>query len=185
MTTHSHIDGQTNEWVPEPGMIGLTQISGEVGKLIRFGQWLNGDGFADYEHAFVYLGDGKILEAEPGGSVISPLSRYNYDQIYWCENIYELLPIRPMKFGDKMAQSMKDIPYSFLDYFALVAHRLHIPVPGLKKFIKTSKHEICSQLADDFYWRLGVAIFTDKRWPGDVTPGMLLKRDRELGNDAV
>lgn len=158
-------------------MIGLTTISGEVGRLIRFGQWLNGEGFAVWEHAFVYLPDNQILEAEPGGAVIRTM---HYDNVYWCENIYELLQPTLVTELNQVAADLKGTPYSFLDYASLSAHRLHIPVPGLRHYIQTSKHEICSQLSDDFYWRLGTQIFTDNRWPGDVTPASLYRRDLEL-----
>ena len=40
-----------------PGTIGLTQISGDVGRLIRVGQWMCGDGFTDYQHAFITTDD--------------------------------------------------------------------------------------------------------------------------------
>lgn len=161
-----------------PGMIGLTPIAGEVGKTIEFLQGLNGDGFEQWEHAFVCLPGNKIIEAEPGGARIADM---NYSSVYWCEGIYDLLP-QPLDLGalELTAHDLEGIQYSFLDYGALVAHRLHLWAPGLKHFIQTSKHEICSQLADDFYWRLGVQIFTDNRWPGYVTPASLYKRDLEL-----
>lgn len=162
-------------------MIGLTQIAGDVGKAIRVGQYLNGEGFQLWEHAFVVLPGGKILEAEPGGAVIRD---YHYgDEVYWCENLYHLLP------GDvdqlsanltEVAAQLEGIPYSFLDYDALVAHRLHLWAPGLKTYIASTGHMICSQMADEFYLRLGAHVFTDDRWPGYVTPASLYNRDWEL-----
>jgi hypothetical protein len=166
---------------PKPGMIGLTQISGGVGKAIEFGQWLNGEGFQMWEHAFVLLPENQILEAEPGGARIVPL---HYNDVYWCTGLYKLLPMTPRPDDTAswmaVANQFKGIPYSFLDYAALSAHRLHIPIPGLEDFIADSGHEICSQLADDFYTRLGATIFTDKRWTGFVTPAGLYKRDLQL-----
>lgn len=162
------------------GIIGLTQISGSVGKAIEFGEWLNGEGFHIWEHAFVTLPGGLILEAEPGGARIVP---NNYSAIYWCTAIYDHAPhvknASPVLLS-QTAEKLKGTPYSFADYAALAAHRLHLWTPGLKHYIQTSKHEICSQLADDFYWQLGDEIFTDKRWPGDVTPASLYQRDLEL-----
>lgn len=167
-----------------PGLIGLAPIAGNVGKAIEIGEWLNGEGFQQWEHAFVCLPGNQILEAEPGGAVIRD---YHYgSDVYWCTEIYKLLTTQaksPLVL-QSVADGLKGIPYSFADYAALSAHRLHVPVPGLQSFIKTSKHEICSQLADDFYGRLGVEIFTDKRWPGFVTPASLFKRDRELASAA-
>lgn len=149
------------------GSIGLTQIHGGVGKMIRFGQWLNGDGFADYEHAFVYVGGTMIVEAEPGGARRVPF-HYNLARTAW-------LPC-PERYGDAVADAAVDYvgtPYSFADYLALAARRLHIPVPGLREYIGESGHLICSALADRAAFQGGWHLFSDGRWYGDVTPGDL------------
>lgn len=149
------------------GSIGLTQIHGEVGRLIRLGQWLNGDGFADYEHAFVYVGNGRIVEAEPGGARLAPL---RYDRIDWIAC--------PEQYGDAVADAACELvgtPYSFADYAALAARRLHIPVPGLREYIADSGHMVCSQLCDEAAQRGGWHLFDDGRWPGYCTPGDLYK----------
>lgn len=164
--------------VPAPGMIGLTSISGDVGRAIELGEWLNGEGFQIWEHAFVLLPGGMILEAEPGGARIVPI---HYDTVYWCSGIYKLLTLPVLESRvTATAQPFKGIKYSFLDYAALSAHRLHIPAPGLKDFIADNGHMICSQMADEFYLRLGAHVFTDGRWAGDVTPAGLYQRDLQL-----
>jgi hypothetical protein len=106
--------------------------------------------------------------------------------VYWCENIYNLTRYsysQGFTFDDmyRCALAYKGVGYSALDYAALVAHRLHIWAPGLKGYIGNTGHEICSELCDTFYEvKLVTEIFTDKRWPGYVTPGSLYKRDKEL-----
>lgn len=163
---------------PQAGMIGLTRISGDVGRGIEFGQWLNGEGFHAWEHAFLLLPYGNILEAEPGGAVIRPL---HYDDVYWCTGIDKLPhPSVTSALVQGVAEHLKGVPYSFLDYAALAAHRLHIPGPYLRDFIATQQHMICSQLVDFAYELLGVQIFDDGRWPGYVTPASLYNRDLEL-----
>jgi len=143
---------------------------------------MNGDGFSVYEHAFTSLGNGQILEAEPGGARIVPITEYNPNSIYWCDAIgSRMTHDQIMRAADPVFYSQfVGIPYSFLDYQSLVLHRLHIPAPGLRTYIKNTAHEICSQLSDDFCARLGYHVFTDGRWAGDVTPGCLYKRDLEL-----
>ena len=69
--------------MPDRGDIGLVAIEGGAGQLIRIGQWLNGDGYRDYEHAFVYVGDGEIVEAQPGGARLAQLSEYDGRPILW------------------------------------------------------------------------------------------------------
>jgi uncharacterized protein YycO len=158
--------------VPLLGDFGLTQIHGDVGKLIRFGQWLNGDGFADFEHAFIYVGDGNIIEAEPGGARKRPYSEYSGNTILWSTGHCKL------NFGQRTsiartAQALVGTPYSFVDYLALLMHRFHVPAPYLQRYIQTSDHMICSQLVDLCYQSAGVKLFNDGRWNGDVTPGDL------------
>jgi hypothetical protein len=63
-------------------------------------------------------------------------------------------------------------PYGFLDYAALAAHRLHLPVPGLNGFMGDTKSMICSQLVAQSYLDAGVNLFPGDT-PGDVTPGDL------------
>lgn len=160
---------------PQPGDIGVTQITGDVGRLIRLGQWLNGDGFADYEHAFVVTevvpsGNGQppivfIVEAEPGGAHEAPLSEYNARNIAWLRC--------PDQYRSAVAAAARDqigTPYSFLDYAAIALHRLRIPAPGLRAFIASGKHAMCSALADRIAALGGWHLYDDGRWEGYVTP---------------
>ncbi len=163
---------------PPAGLIGLVPVKGGVGKFIEFGQWINGDGFKAFEHAFITLPGGLILEAEPGGAVIRPL---HYTTVHWCYGLYKLLP--PHTTDTEIAhigETLKGTPYSFLDYAEIFAHRVHLWTPWLKAQIATSGHQICSQMADEFYLRLRAHVFLDGRWPGYVTPLSLYNRDLEL-----
>lgn len=160
-------------YVPKPGDIGMVRMPGAVGKLIRAGQWLNGDGFADYEHAFVVVGEvedtpnvgTQIIEAMPGGALLSPLSRYD-----GFEPVYLRCPPALRDDVAAAALSFRGVKYSALDYAALAAHRFHIPAPHLRDYIRTSGHMICSQLADRAAYVGGWFLFDDNRWFGYVTP---------------
>jgi hypothetical protein len=156
---------------PSPGDIGLVRIDGHVGQLIRFGQWLNGDGFRDLEHAFVMITDDALIEAMPGGARMKPLTWYEpWDQVLWLRC--------PEEYREGVADAAYEylgVPYSFADYASVAAHRLHIPAPHLRRYIATSKHMICSQLADQAAMDGGWNLFSDGRWPGDVTPGDLVR----------
>ncbi len=158
---------------PKPGWIFLVPMPGMGGKLIRFGQWLAGDGKTPYQHAGVYIGDDHTVEAYPGGAVVGRLSRFDADEIVWLRC--------PPQYGDAVAAAaltMMGTPYSALDYDALALHRFHIPAPHLKRFIADSGHMICSQLADTAALKGGWHIFDDDRWPGYVTPNDLGKAAR-------
>jgi hypothetical protein len=155
---------------PQPGDIGLTNITGPVGWAIRAAQWLNGDGYTPYEHAFVVLPAGLLIEAQPGGAAIRPLTAYDARHVAYVSP--------PLTGGQRTliaetAASLRGTPYSFLDYLAIAAHRLRLPVPGLRRYVAATGHLICSQLADEAYRRAGVHLFADGRWPGYVTPADL------------
>lgn len=173
-----------SQYQPQPGDIGLTQISGYGGKLIRLGQGLNGDGFADYEHAFVVteqnskFQDETIVEAMPGGA-----KRVRN----WHDPARTRWLICPEEFRASVAGAARDyigVPYAWTDYLALALHRFRIPTPHLKHYIETSGHMICSQLADRAAERGGWHLFKDNRWHGDVTPGDLNRLWTELPEGA-
>lgn len=171
---------------PRPGLIGLTSVHGEVGKLIQFGQWLNGDGFGKWQHALISLGDGLVAEAEPGGARIAPAAEYDY--VFWCENIgrqctdAQLLAIAAAarRYTQPGPWGNHGVPYSFLDYASLTARRLHVPAPHLREFIASSEHMICSQLCDQCALDAGVHLYHDNRWAGDVTPMDLFNLETRL-----
>jgi hypothetical protein len=155
-------------YTPSPGDIGLTQIQGGIGVGIRAAQWLGGDGFANFEHAFTYTGNGWIVEAEPGGARKAALAEYATSMVAWLHC--------PVQYGAAVAAaagSYLGVPYSFLDYAAIAAHRLHLPTPGLHAYIADTGHMICSQLADRAAADGGWHLFADGRWSGYVTPGDL------------
>jgi hypothetical protein len=155
---------------PRPGDIGLTQISGAGGKAIRLAQWLNGEGWDDYQHAFTVTeyraGETRpwIVEAMPGGAQ-HVRNWHDPSRTRWL--------ICPEPYRSAVAASARgfvDVPYSEADYLALAAHRFHIPAPHLERYIKDSGHMICSQLCDTAAAEGGWHLFHDNRWPGYVTP---------------
>lgn len=153
------------------GDIGLTIVEGAPGRLIRVGQLLNGDGYSTFEHAFVVVGvDGAVphvVQAQPGGAALEPLR---------CDpskTIYLRCPEGSRAATAAAAESYIGVGYSWLDYFALAAHRIHLPAPLLRRYIASTGHMICSQLADRAAADAGWHLFDDARWEGYVTPGAL------------
>jgi uncharacterized protein YycO len=158
---------------PQPGDFAVVRMGGNGGRLIRIGQWLNGDGFADYEHAYVHVGNGELVEAQPGGAELRPLSVYDNRPTRWSTGRIPLTD-EQRRAVVAAARGYVGTPYSVADYFALAAHRFHLPVgPLLRKYVADSRHMICSQLVDQCYWDAGVHLFSDGRWPGYVTPADL------------
>lgn len=172
------LGGVVDGYWPGPGDIGLVRIRGVEGRLIRLGQWLAGGSYADFEHAFVYLGGGQLVEAEPGGARVSALGEYRPETVVWlrCPDQYRAAVAAA-------ARGMEGVPYSWLDYFAIAAHRFRLPIPGLRSYIKATGHEMCSQLADRAALDGGWHLYADGRWEGYVKPvdlyGLAETQDKE------
>lgn len=178
---------------PIPGTIGLSRIAGAAGLTVHVGQWLvtkldharlktGNEAWADWQHAFVYLGGGQVMSAEPGGARIRPANRW--DPVYWCTAIAAQYTSAELQYAADEARKFEGVPYSFVDYAAIAAHTLHLPLPGLKDLVDRSHHVICSQLCDAAYDHAGLHLFKD-RWPGYVDPLDLYILDQELQGKAV
>ena len=170
MTTATIWNGQA---APDPGDFQLVKMGGTSGKLIHLGEIANGDGFVDYEHARIYVGDGKFVEAQPGGAV---LAAHNINEGLWSTGLFGVTPSeRRVLVSSARHYADIKVGYSAADYFAIAALRLHLGLvtPGLNWYVENSKHMICSQLVDQCYKDAGIQLFNDKRKPGDVTPAAL------------
>lgn len=156
---------------PRPGDIGLTSISDWGGEAIRRLQQLNGCGSEKYEHAFGVESvdpDGTvwIVEAMPEGARRVP---------NWHDPATTRWLICPDGLREQMArllrqQADRKVKYAYTDYLAIALHRFHINPWGLKSFISSSGHQICSQLVDWCADNSGWHLFKDGRWPGYVPP---------------
>lgn len=175
----------TDEVFPKPGEIGLTWISGWTGFWVTLGQWLAGDGGwwpfrrprknleRGYPtHAFLVLPRGYIIEAQPGGAVISRIDRYMGRAV-----IYSKLPLTDEQRAAVPADACKyaGVPYSFAGYVYLALWRLHVRPQWLRDRIQSTGHQICSQLCDQILSDVGFHLFNDGRLPQDVTPGQLFR----------
>lgn len=157
---------------PKHGDIGLTTISGWGGKGIRAAQRLMGCSWKAKQHAFGVTGL-ELKTGEPGVSIVEamPDGARHVDNWHKPENTVYLRC--PDHLRDAVAAAYLDLvgtPYSWLDYEMIALHHLHIPAPHLKKFIQSTKHEICSQLVDQAALTGGWHLFDDDRWPGYVPP---------------
>ena len=108
--------------LPPPGSIGLVKIEGLVGEAIRVAQFLDGDGFRDFEHAFILYGRGDsleesmVVEAEVGGVRTVSLAEYRGRKVLW-------IPCPPEYSTGMMTAAMTyfGVPYAFTDYAAIAA----------------------------------------------------------------
>lgn len=115
----------------------------------------------------------RIVEAEPAGATEADW-HYNQVPFAWSSGIIELTDRqRDVIVSTALRLAREKTGYGWLDYAALTAHALRVPVPGLRDFISDSHRLICSQLVDYCYQQAGVQLFNDSRWNGYVTPSDL------------
>lgn len=159
---------------PLPGDFGCVAIRGPVGVFIRIGQWLTGSGFKNYEHAFVCIstdetGDALVVQAMPEGA--DTKTYHPASHVLWSTGKVPLTDEQRAKVV-AAAESYIGVPYGFADYLAIAAHRWHLPIPGLRRWIASTRSMICSQLVAQAYQDAGVDLVPGQ-WDGYVTPAML------------
>jgi hypothetical protein len=157
---------------PLAGQFGLAKIPGPAGWWIGFGQWATGDA-SPWHHAYVWLDDTYALEAMPGGARIT--TRWaGTDNPHSHLVFLPEVRARVAERAWEIAREMEGTKYSFVDYLSLALLHLKVRPGWLRRYVESSRREICSQLVDEFMLRLGVHLFDDGRFPGDVTPGDLM-----------
>lgn len=123
-------------------------------------------------HAFLYIGDGKIIEAEADGAVISDVHKYD-DDVVWCPSA---LTNGRGWYIARTGRELLGVPYSYLGVAAIGLAKItgrRTPVWARRK-LDDRGDLFCSQLVDEAYQRAGVQLFNDGRWNGAVAPGDLL-----------
>lgn len=156
----------------KPGVYGLSHGSGIAGELIRHatGSWAG--------HAFIYVGNGNIVEGVPPRAQLSPADRY--DDAVWAYN-QPLTPEEQQSACDR-AHALVGTDYDYPAYigFALEVLKLRTG-QELDPVFKQDHWRVCSALVYDaqtfagfhFPWN---EIYDTDKWPVDnlVSPAMLL-----------
>jgi uncharacterized protein YycO len=126
-------------YVPRAGDYGVTRTGGFFGRLIRLGT------FSHWNHAFIYLGDGKIIEATPRGVVVGELSQYSI--VVW--NRHDDLTDDERAGVVAYAMSRLGEPYGFIDIAVIVLRQLGLKAFSVKisAFLDKRHGVICSQFA--------------------------------------
>jgi hypothetical protein len=166
----------------QPGDFCCVPVSGPVGFGISVGQWLDGDKFGFYDHTEIYTGQPDA--AGPYGYTVStypdgrgrralPCEPAQLPGSLWSSGLFSLSAGQRAGITG-WALAHQGTEYSFLDYGAIFLHMLHVPAPGLRDYIASTGHQICSQFVDSAYSANGVHLFHD-RWPGYVKPGDLAR----------
>jgi hypothetical protein len=165
---------------PRPGDFAVIDTGARTGRRIRLAKALSGGGFTMFDHAVIcsrVRRDGTIyvVEAMPGGAREN-LWHYDDHDHLWSTGL-----VKTSAKAAKAALAYVDTPYSWLDYAAIAAHALHLWAPGLRHYLASKKHLICSQLVDRAESDAGVELFADRRWRGYVRPADLAELNLQVG----
>jgi hypothetical protein len=188
VSKHRHLPSSVSLAEPQPADFCCVPIGGSLGLSIEVGQLLAGDKFQPYDHAEIYIGEPD--EAGPHGYTCSayphpdnarhggtgrralPCPPADLPGALWSSGILWLTPAE-RELILYWCREHQTVGYSGLDYGALALHALHVPAPGLREFIASTRSMICSQYVDAAYNYGGEHLFTNGRWAGYVKPGDL------------
>lgn len=152
---------------PVPGDFGVVKTNGIVGKLIRFGT------ASRWNHAFIYVGPGVIVEANPTGVALSPVT--NYPKIAW--NHHDSLSQEQREQIVELALFEVGKPYAFLDiaalFFRIIGLKFIRPNSFWKK-LSSKESWFCSELVAYCYRKSGLTLINKN--DDLVTPGDLAER---------
>lgn len=173
-----------------PGDVGFTNIGGAAGALIWAGQNIVDATTKEesrFKHVLVvvsaagtdrpYRDPARIVQAMPSGAECIEIG-----QEHWTSDFVYIRP-RYSPHGMEMAERVAEkamnyvgTPYSFLDYVAIAGLHAGVQNGPVRRYVTTSKHMICSQLADQSMSDAGWHVFDDGRLPQDVTPAALYRQ---------
>lgn len=175
----------------------FTTIPGIGGKLIALGEKIN-DKSVTWEVAKKIQHVGVVTECPPIGPKLVQAMPSGAEEVeigsdYWGPScIYvrpgyksEYTPPRVAQF----ARSYIGVPYSFLDYVAIAGRHVLALKPTQRtlfdRYVSSTKHMICSQLADQALSDANFHVFDDGRIPQDVTPAALYSALLDMPGTAI
>lgn len=153
------------------GAAQLTLATIEPGLIWRQG-WRK---WWEVRHVGVLTTDDMLVEAMPSGAREVPIGQGRLTAEYVYVRPSYRMPSTRLHVA-AIAAGFIGTPYNFATYAAIPAHRLHIPVPHLDRYISSRRHMMCSQLADQALADAGWHVFDDGRLPQDVTPSELFRK---------
>lgn len=154
-------------YTPRVGDFGVVKTNGIIGHLIRIGTT------SRWNHAFIYIGDGQIVEANPTGVEISPVTKY--PNIAW--NRHDDLSDDLRAKIVELARKEVGKPYAFVDIAALVLRILGLRFVSdnwLWRKLSSKNSWFCSELVSGCYRKAGMTLIQKR--DDLVTPGDLAER---------
>ena len=151
---------------PALGDFGIIKSKGIAARLIQIGT------VSRWNHAFVYIGDGKIIEANPRGVAISPVSKYS--KIAWNQH-EELNEVQRQEIV-KSAKHLVGSAYGFVDILVIGLRILGLKflTSAFLERLAMKQGVICSELVAICYENAGVPVLNKQ--PHLITPGDLAEK---------
>ena len=154
------------EYTPRVGDYGCVKTGGFFGRLIRIGTQ------SRWNHCFIYVGNDFIVEANPTGVALSPVTKY--EKIAW--NQHEEISWTQREGIALHAKSLVGRPYSFGTIAGLVLRILGFRFLSNRVLAYMAKHKgyICSELVAECYRQAHTILVCEQDWL--VNPGDLAER---------
>lgn len=152
---------------PQPGNYGVSHGSGMVGELIRHAteSWAG--------HAFVYIGDGMIIEAAPPATRIAPAA--SHSDAVW--NLNEDLTDTQRTAIVARAHALLGCPYDYGAYIGFALEVLNLRTgKQLAPEFKRDTWRVCSADVADEYGFAGIDLTAGLGYPNLVSPADLYNR---------
>jgi len=164
---------------PRPGDFAVVDTRTRAPLLIQLAKRLSRGGYMMFDHAVicsrVRSGIIYIVEARPGGAQENAWHYDDHDHL-WSTGV-----VKTSANAGRAALAYVGKPYSWLDYGAIAAHAWHLWVPGVRHFMRSTRHLTGSQLVDRAELDAGIHLFTDRRPRGYVRPSDLADLILEIG----
>ena len=151
---------------PRPGDYGVVKTKGWLGFIIRLGT------MSRWNHAFIYVGGGHIVEANPSGVEFQPL---HYSRVAW--NQHEELTEEQRSMIVTHARQSVGRNYSFVTIALIILRILGVKALANMKILRSLGEKdgyICSELVSECYSKAGYDICDKPDY--ETVPGDLAER---------
>ncbi len=153
--------------LPSPGNYGVSHGSGMVGALIRHAteSWAG--------HAFLFVGNGMIIEAAPPATRLAPAA--SHPDAVW--NLHEPLTQAQRTAIVARAHALLGTPYDYGAYIGFALEVLKLASgKELEAVFKRDQWRVCSADVADEYGFAGVDLTAGLKYPNLVSPADLYNR---------
>jgi uncharacterized protein YycO len=150
-----------------PGTYGVSHGSGITGELIRHAteSWAG--------HAFVYVGNGQIIEAEPPCARVSAAD--SHPDAVW--DVREPLTSTQRDMIVARAHALVGCPYDYPAYIGFALELLKITNgQELDPVFRDDHWRVCSALVADCYSYAGIDLTAGLKYPNLISPADLYNR---------